>query len=824
MEYLWSQTSGIPGTFDATDRATVTWTSPATEGSAVIQVTVTDDENETTSATVTIAVTTRPPTPPAPPRAPPANRAPTASAACDPCELRPGGEAALTATASDPDGDELTYAWSASAGSFDGGTDGATARWRAPAETGRVTIGVTVSDGRRSAAAEVAVEVVNARPAFEASESAFELRENTDGSREPVDVGAVAAADPDGDELTYELAAGDPSRFTVGARDGAVRYVGPGEDFESESTRYELTVRARDPYDAEAEASVVVTVVDVNERPEAVDDEAATGEDQPVTVDVPANDADPDGDGLRVESVSAAAHGTTSVAGGGVLYSPAADYHGADRFTYVISDGKGATAEAAVEVTVAPVNDAPAAVGTIPDQSLDEGAGEATVELEPFFGDVDGDALAYRASSSDPAVATAAVAGSVLTLAPVAYGTALVTVTAEDEGGLTATQAFAVGVSDQLVRGVVGNTLAAMARSHLASARMTLGRRAAAGADEPSRLTVLGRRVPLEKAAAYDGQLRTAWLGVDTWLTARWLAGVAVARSDSASDWRAGGARGSLTSALTAVHPYVQWTDGTTSVWASAGGGWGAAENLRSTGGMGTSDLGLRLRMAELRRRLGARGGAEFSVRADAAWARLATGAGDETIDAQTAGVSQVRAGADVSLPVRLGGVGLAPFGEAHVRRDGGAGQTGTGLEVVGGVRAVRGLVRVDAQGRLLVLHSASGYRERGVGVTLSVGNQSHEGLSLSLAPRWGDQAAGGGALWQEQVYRRHVAAAAGDEWALDARGEYEMRLPSGRLLTWFGTVSHSPWGRRLVAGGRVGVLGDRPAAGGATPPVAVAR
>lgn len=150
-------------------------------------------------------------------------------------------------------------------------------------------------------------------------------------------------------------------------------------------------------------------------------------------------------------------------------------------------------ATAAVEVTVVPVNDAPVAVGVIPNQTLDEGGGEATVELTPFFEDIDGDPLAYRAAVSDPTVAAVAVTGAVLTLMPVEYGDTTVTVTVEDEGGLTATQTFAVGVSDRLVRVALWGTLSGMARSHLASARMTLGRRAAGDGKEPSRVTVLGR-------------------------------------------------------------------------------------------------------------------------------------------------------------------------------------------------------------------------------------------------------------------------------------------------------------------------------------------
>lgn len=886
----------------------------------------------------------------------PSTGRPRVSASCDPCRVAPGGEVQLTATASDPDGDPLTYAWSAAEGSFDGATDAATARWTAPAAAGRVELRVRVSDGRgASASATVTVEVANEPPAFESSEYAFELRENVDGTRRPVDLGRVTARDPDGDELTYELASGDRSRFEVGARDGALRYMGPGEDFESEATRYELAVRARDPHGARAEVGVAVTITNVNEPPEAKDDEAATDEDEAVTVDVLANDSDPDGDRLRVESSSAPAHGTTAVTKGAVRYTPALNHYGVDRFTYVVSDGNGETAEAVVEVTVRPVNDAPVAVGVIPDQALDEGGGEATVELTPFFEDVDGDALAYRASSTDLSVAVMAISGAVLTLTPVEYGSAAVTVTAEDEGGLTATQTFAVGVSDRLVRGVVSETLAGMARSHVASVRMTLGRRVTANPAEPPRLALLGRAVPLDKAAArtaakqmlmswlsswttppggpaggpglgagsaygagmpaaggpatagmpavgglagvagwgslsgvsgvsgvsgasgglggvgrlggfggfgglhngadplrgseflwslgageagdetsgpgrrwrvwgqgdvqmfqgapsavtgYDGELQTAYAGVDTWVTERWRAGAAVARSRGHGNWRAGGSQGALATTLTAVHPYVQWSDATTSVWATAGGGWGAVENVRRSRRRGASGLGLRLGLVELRRRLGAAdGGVQFGVRADGAWAALRTVAGEESIDDQAAAVNQVRVGAEVSRPVRLGAVALAPFGEAHVRRDGGAGQWGQGLEVVAGLRAAAGEVRVDAQGRMLAVHSAAGYRERGVGVTLSVGNQDREGLSLSVSPRWGDSAMGGGTLWQEQVYHRYLPEVERDEWALDARSEYGIRRPSGRLLTWFGSWSRSPFGRRFLVGGSVGVL-----------------
>ena len=891
------------------------------------------------------------------PPEPPENGPPTVRASCDPCSVAPDGEARLTATASDPDGDRLTYRWSAPAGRFTGPTDRSSARWTAPAETGRVTISVRVSDGEDSVSATVTVEVVNQAPAFEEPVYRFELAENLDGSQQSVHLGRVAAEDPDGDELTYDVSGGDREHFRVGSRDGVVKYVGPGEDYEAEPNRYELTVQAQDPHGAAAEARVVVTVTNVNERPEAEDDAAETPEDEAVTVDVLANDTDPDGDSLRVESVSAPEHGTTRIAaGGGVLYTPEANYHGADRFTYVVTDPEGETASAAVEVTVLSVNDAPAAVGAIPDQPLDEGGGSVDVELAPYFEDVDGDELAYRASSSDTDVATVRVAGAVLTVTPVVYGSAMVTVTAEDPEGLTATQTFTVGVDDRLVRAVLGNTLAAMARSHLASARMTLGRRVEAGGSDESRLTVMGRAVPLGKAAArqaaeqmvmgllssgacsgssahglggtsfgtagaapglggypaggcggpatggpalgasafggpglggpmsgmppgstgglygfggfgggpdallhgtefelalgdeedggggwlrrrlsvwgqgdiqtfhgtptvyrydarYDGDMRTGYVGVDARLTERWLAGVAVSRSGGRSDWQVGASRGRLKTKLTALHPYAQWSDGTTSVWTMAGGGWGdgEAENVReATGLLGTSTLGLRLGLVELRRELGAvGGGAEFGLRADAAWAELRTGDGREPVDGLAAAVNQQRVGAEVARPLRLGVLGLQPFGAAHLRRDGGAGQTGTGVEVAFGLGLTGGIVRLDVQARTLAVHSAAGYGERGAGLTLTVGGQKREGLSLSVSPTWGDAASGTGALWQEEVYRHYLPEKEQDTFAVDARGDYGMRLPNGGLLTWFGSYSHSPYGRGFLVGGSIGGLAD---------------
>ncbi len=312
--------------------------------------------------------------------------------------------------------------------------------------------------------------------------------------------------------------------------------------------------------------------------------------------------------------------------------------------------------------------------------------------------------------------------------------------------------------------------------------------------------------------ARYDGYMRTGYVGVDARLAEGWLAGVAAARSGSGGDWTVGASSGRMTTTLTALHPYVHWSDRVTSVWTTVAAGWGVAENAReATGLVGSTDLGLRLGLVEMRRRVGvAGGGSEFGVRADAAWAELRTGDGAESVDGLAASVHQQRVGTDVSRAVQVGGLSLQPYGEAHLRRDGGAGHTGSGVELAFGLRTRSGIVRLDVQGRVLAVHSAAGYRERGAGVTLAAGGQGREGLSLSVSPRWGAGAAGTGALWQEEIYRRYLPETVEERWTVDARGDYGMRLPSGVLMTWFGSYSQSPYyGRRFLVGGRIGGLAE---------------
>lgn len=89
----------------------------------------------------------------------------------------------------------------------------------------------------------------------------------------------------------------------------------------------------------------------------AVDDNATVLEDvQDVNIDILANDSD-SVNGANIDSVTQPLNGAVVIVGGGtgVEYSPAADYCGADTFTYTLKGGSTAD----VNVTVGCVNDAP---------------------------------------------------------------------------------------------------------------------------------------------------------------------------------------------------------------------------------------------------------------------------------------------------------------------------------------------------------------------------------------------------------------------------------------------------------------------------------
>jgi uncharacterized delta-60 repeat protein len=143
-------------------------------------------------------------------------------------------------------------------------------------------------------------------------------------------------------------------------------------------------------------ATVTFTVTP-NLPPVTAGDSYSVNEDDSLSVAAPGvlgNDSDPEGQPLTAQLASGPAHGTlTFNVDGSFTYTPAANYNGADQFTYRASDGTFLSDPVVVALTVNPVNDPP--VASNDSYSVDEDV-VLTASAPGVLGndtDVDGDTL-----------------------------------------------------------------------------------------------------------------------------------------------------------------------------------------------------------------------------------------------------------------------------------------------------------------------------------------------------------------------------------------------------------------------------------------------
>ena len=337
---------------------------------------------------------------------------------------------------SDPDGDALSYAAESSdAAVASVSISGATLSVSAVAR-GTATITVTASDpGGLSARQGFAATVPNRAPEAADPIPDFELAA---GDTVTVDLSGYFS-DPDGDPLTFAAGSSDATVASVSVS-GVILSVAAA----ARGTAT-ITVTASDPGGLVAEQGFAATVP--NRAPEAADPipdfELAAGD--TVTVDLSGYFSDPDGDNLAYSATSLdPAQAVVSVSEG--MLTVTAMAAGNTTVTVVAWDPDGLSAEQRFAVTVS--NRAPRTVGRIEDRAVFVGH-SATVDAAAYFTDPDGQPLAYEAATSDPAKASVSVTETVVTVRGEAVGSATITVSATDPGGLSAAQSFRVDVETQ---------------------------------------------------------------------------------------------------------------------------------------------------------------------------------------------------------------------------------------------------------------------------------------------------------------------------------------------------------------------------------------
>jgi VCBS repeat-containing protein len=158
--------------------------------------------------------------------------------------------------------------------------------------------------------------------------------------------------DVDGDPLQAVLATG-PAHGTLAVNfDGSLIYT-PDADFNGVDS---FTCKASDGLLESNMATVTITVRPVNDAPVARPDAYEVDQNTTLSMPVLANDSDVDGDMLRAVVLEGASHGVLEYEPDGSLaYTPAADYTGADSFTYRAFDGQAYSDPVTVTLNVVPV-------------------------------------------------------------------------------------------------------------------------------------------------------------------------------------------------------------------------------------------------------------------------------------------------------------------------------------------------------------------------------------------------------------------------------------------------------------------------------------
>ncbi|MEO8379359.1 MAG: Ig-like domain-containing protein [Acidobacteriota bacterium] len=192
----------------------------------------------------------------------------------------------------------------------------------------------------------------------------------------------------------------------------------------------------------------VPPLVTCNTPPVANNTSATTNEDTTVTITLSGSDAD--GDSLTFTIVSGPANGSlgpiisTGPTTATVDYTPNLDYNGGDSFVFRANDGNGGTDDATATITIAPVNDPPSfqagpTVSVLEDSGAQTYTNWATA-IAPGPADESGQTVTFTVTNDNPSlfsVQPALSSNGTLTFTPAAnaYGSATITVTAQDNGG-----------------------------------------------------------------------------------------------------------------------------------------------------------------------------------------------------------------------------------------------------------------------------------------------------------------------------------------------------------------------------------------------------
>ena len=217
----------------------------------------------------------------------------------------------------------------------------------------------------------------------------------------------LTGSDVDGDALSYTVLTLPAHGLLSGIAPNVV-YT-PDANFNGSDS---FTFQVNDGQAGSNVATVNIMVSPVNDPPSANGQEVNADEDTATNITLTGSDVD--GDALSYTVLTPPAHGSLSGDAPDVVYTPAANYHGGDSFTFQMNDSQAGSNVATVSITVSPVNDNPTAGNDSATTAQDN---PVAIAVRVNDSDVDGDVLTVTAVNA-AAHGSATTDGSTVTYTP----------------------------------------------------------------------------------------------------------------------------------------------------------------------------------------------------------------------------------------------------------------------------------------------------------------------------------------------------------------------------------------------------------------------
>ncbi|MDA0196623.1 MAG: T9SS type A sorting domain-containing protein [Bacteroidetes bacterium] len=315
-----------------------------------------------------------------------------------------------------------------------------------------VTYTVTAEDGLTTQDWVVIVNETPNNPPAVTSSISDQIEDEGFGSIQ-VDLSSTFS-DSDGDVLTLSASSSDEAVVTVSISGTILTISEAGIGLAT------ITVSANDGNGGlvSDEFTVTVNAVVVNNPPIVTSSVSDITEDEgfgSIQADLSSTFSDSDGDVLTL-SASSSDEAVVTVSISGTILTISEAGIGLATITVTADDGNGGSVsdEFTVTVNAAVVNNPPIVTSSLGDITEVEGFGNIEIDLGSTFSDADGDVLTLSASSSDEAVVTVSISGTILTMSEGGIGSVIVTVTADDGNGGSVSDEFAVTIEEEVITSV----------------------------------------------------------------------------------------------------------------------------------------------------------------------------------------------------------------------------------------------------------------------------------------------------------------------------------------------------------------------------------